>query len=69
MPLFFTSRSGARHYFGWKTALFVLGTALVVVGIRLQRLWVLDAGIGVLVMAVLLRILGTKQEARDEEED
>ena len=44
-------------YLPWKVRLFVIGAALALVGMALVMRWLVWAGIGILVVALLLRFL------------
>ena len=44
-------------YLLWKVRLFVIGAALALVGMALVMRWLVWAGIGILVVALLLRFL------------
>ncbi len=44
-------------YLLWKVRLFVTGAALALVGMALVMRWLVWAGIGILVVALLLRFL------------
>jgi len=67
--VFFPSqhRGGSDRFYRVKFALFVVGTAAILAGIRWDLSWPVNVGIGILAIAVILRFL--PQRKRDEEID
>jgi len=53
-------RKGPDRYYVPKVAVFAVGVALLLIGIRLERPWLVNVAIGVLAVAVLLRFLPQK---------
>ncbi len=52
------SRRGPDRFYRLKLALFVLAGALILLGVRLENTWVIWSAVGVLLLAVGLRVLG-----------
>jgi len=50
-------RDGEDRFLVWKVRLFVVGAAVALVGMGLSRSWVVWAGMGVLLVALVLRFL------------
>lgn len=64
--MFFPSRErkGPDPYYPAKLVLFIVGTGLLLTGVRLERDWMIYVAIGVLVVAGLLRFLPRGSEDR-----
>ncbi len=62
-------RKGPDRYYPAKLAVFAVGVALLLSGIRLERTWLINVAIGVLAVAVLLRFLPQKKPDDGGESD
>ncbi|MGD8727367.1 MAG: hypothetical protein PVH40_06960 [Gemmatimonadales bacterium] len=58
-------RKGPDRYYTAKLTLLIAGVALLLVGVRLDNGWLANAAIGVLAVAVLLRLLPQRQAQSD----
>jgi hypothetical protein len=65
--MFFPSRTDGqgRRFFRTKVVAFVVGTVLVILGIRFDNRWLLNGGIVVLAIAFLLRFVRPRSEPAD----
>ena len=69
--MFFPSQNqgGPSRFDRVKLTLFIVGTAAVLAGIRLGRSWLVNVGIGVLAVAVILRLLAQRSPNEDANAD
>jgi hypothetical protein len=58
-------RPGYDRWLRLRLALFVIGTGFVLAGMRAERRWAVWLGIGVLLVAVVIRFL-SRRRAEDE---
>lgn len=65
--MFFPSRTDGRgrRFFRTKVVAFIVGTVLVILGIRFDNRWLLNGGIVVLAIAFLLRFVRPRSETAD----
>ncbi len=61
------SRPGPDPHLRLRTALFVIGVGAILAGIRAERGWAVWVGMGVLLMAVVVRLV-TRVRAKREDE-
>lgn len=63
-------RPGAVRWSRVRLALFIVGTGCVLAGIRAERRWAVWVGVGVLLIAVVIRLVarrGTGEAPPDEQ--
>lgn len=67
--MFFPSRTDgqAGRFFRTKVVAFIVGTTLVLAGMRFDNLWLLNGGIVALGIAVLLRFVRPKSPPADSD--
>ncbi|MGH7552622.1 MAG: hypothetical protein ACREMQ_06295 [Longimicrobiales bacterium] len=66
MDLFRASRTrrGPDPYLPHKMLIFVIGAALGIAGIASERTWLVNVGIGVLLLGVVLRVIAQRKRNR-----
>jgi uncharacterized membrane protein YhaH (DUF805 family) len=62
-------RKGRDRYYPAKLAVFIVGTVLLLAGIRLDNGWLINGAITVLAVAVLIRLLPQKPTGPDTDAD
>ncbi len=61
-------RQGPDPYLRLRTALFLVGVGVILAGMQAQRGWAVWVGMGVLLVAVVVRLL-TRKRGDDEPEE
>jgi hypothetical protein len=69
--MFFPSRghTGPDPTLRVRAALFIIGAGFVLAGMRVGKAWAVNVGIGVLLVAVLVRVVTRWRAARRETHD
>jgi hypothetical protein len=62
-------RQGPDPYLRLRTALFLVGVGVILAGMQAERGWAVWVGIGVLLGAVVVRLLTRKREPEEDETD
>jgi hypothetical protein len=69
--MFFTTRSrtGPDPTLRYRAALFVVGAGVILSGMRFGKPWAVNVGIGLLLVAVVLRLVARRRQGSGETED
>lgn len=62
-------RQGPDPSLRLRAALFVVGAGFVLAGIRVEQPWAVNVGIGVLLVAVIVRLIVRRRTQREEADD
>jgi hypothetical protein len=63
------SRQGPDPYLRLRTALFLVGVGIILAGMQAHRRWAVWLGMGVLLVAVVVRLLTRMRRGKEPPED